>query len=98
MTREFCPTCGQVVRNKRLGVYLSPRRAEIVDMVRGHAGIRQIEIARRLGITDDNVRSHVYHTNRDLLDSGWHIVSDGDGYYLERLDAVKRRRLAKIAP
>jgi predicted DNA-binding transcriptional regulator len=93
--KEFCPTCGQIVRHKRLGVYLSPRQAEIVDMVKGHRGIRAIEIAQRLGITDDNVRSHVYHTNQGLKESGWRIVSDHDGYYLTTRPPS---RLAKIAP
>jgi hypothetical protein len=96
MTKEFCPTCGQVVRHKRLGVYLSPRRAEIVDAIQGHRGIRLIDLARRFNVSVDAIRTHVYQINLELEEAGWTIRSDHNGYYL--VSVPRRLPVAKIAP
>jgi DNA-binding CsgD family transcriptional regulator len=70
-----CPHCHQPIRGLRLGVYMSPRRAEIFDLIRsaGEAGISCASVAERLGITHNTVRSHVMQINDMLEETGYRI-------------------------
>jgi DNA-binding NarL/FixJ family response regulator len=82
----ICPTCHQPVRNARMGVFLSPRRAEVVDAIRqaGEHGIELCGLADQLGITRWTVKSHVYQINEMLAETDWRIRSDRCGYRLVR--------------
>jgi DNA-binding CsgD family transcriptional regulator len=76
MKPETCPHCHQPMRGTRLGVYLSPRRAEIFDMIRaaGDGGISCDGLAERLRVSHHTVRSHVLQINDLLAETDWKIT------------------------
>jgi DNA-binding NarL/FixJ family response regulator len=51
----------------RAGVWLTPRQAEIIELLSG--GLDHAAISARLGITEATVRSHAATASRRLVDA-----------------------------
>lgn len=80
----YCSHCGQKIL-LRHGVQLSPRRAEIFDVINHHnkrGGIRSDVLANQFG-GSNCVKVHVNHINKLLR--GWEIFcqreGSGKGFY-----------------
>jgi hypothetical protein len=84
-----CPLCGQLVRHARDGVFFSAMRARIYDIVTRNEGITTVELANRLNISENSVRTHVRLINDQLEDAEfpWRLRSAGFGYH--RIRAIK---------
>jgi len=70
------------VRHFRFGAYLSPRQIQVIDAVvaAGDVGLSQQDLANRLGITCNGIRSHVWLINEMLVHTDTKIISDHSGY------------------
>jgi hypothetical protein len=84
----YCPRCGQRVL-RRLGVMLSPRQADVFDMIQRqgkYGGIRIDTLADVFG--KSVVKVHVCAINKLLATNGWQIVckreGSAKGFYLIR--------------
>jgi DNA-binding CsgD family transcriptional regulator len=64
------------MRAMRLGIYLSPRRAEILDLIKaaGEGGISCDGLGERLGIARNTVTSHINQINIVLEETDWKIM------------------------
>jgi biotin operon repressor len=90
----MCPHCGRPVMATRLGVTLTPRQAQLFDIVYG-AGDTRITteaLMRRLGMSKTNVHVTKKAVNDKLLDAGAGYVIDGEygeGYRLVMVQPSK---------
>lgn len=93
-----CPHCRQTMRENRFGVFFSPQRIMLLDIVRGSKGISQWELSHRMGISLNCVRSHVFQINEILASTDWRLTGGGGhGYRLER-KPLEKHPLAKHCP
>jgi len=77
---HFCPCCGQRVM-LRLGVLLSPRRADVFDAIErqsNYGGIRSDALAGMFG-GSNVVKVHVNQINKILAPKDWRIVCEREG-------------------
>ena len=80
MTTHFCPRCGQRVL-LRLGVLLSPRRADVFDAIQRqnrYGGIRSDALAGMFG-NSNVVKVHISQINKILALKGYRIVCEREG-------------------
>lgn len=73
---KLCPTCGQPIHNWRLGVRLTPLKADIFDAIRsrGTHTINSLEIASQIGYDRPHVvTQHVGQINDLLEETDWRI-------------------------
>ena len=76
---HYCPKCGQRVL-LRYGVHLSPRRADIFDVIRRatkHGGIRSDTLEGMFG--KGTVKVHVSDINKLLTSVGYAIICSRTG-------------------
>jgi hypothetical protein len=76
---HYCPCCGQRVL-MRLGVGLSPKRADVFDAIHNqsnYGGIRSDVLAGMFGRAC--VKVHVNHINKMIKPKGWEIVCEREG-------------------
>lgn len=88
----YCPHCGQRVL-LRLGVHLSPRRADVFDAIARqskYGGIRADALAAMFGKLT-LVRVHINHINKLLAPNGWQIVCEREGCAMGFYRIKKRR-------
>ena len=86
-----CPHCQQPIAHERLGVVLTPLKADIVDRIKwaGDLGrsseslIRELYLDRKLvGVT--TLKAHVWQINELLAATDWVIESDRRRWFLRR--------------
>ncbi len=85
--KDACPHCGQRML-ERLGVLLSPKQADIFDMI---ARCRDIETVSWVLFPDKTktaarkcLHVHVHHINNLLAETDYEIRGDRDGFYVLR--------------
>ena len=92
-----CPTCGQTLPERRVGVRLTPRKARIFDHVKryGEEGIPVTALAAFMDMKVVTVKSHIWQINDLLEDTGWRIkpTVPRNGYRLcqLKLETANRR-------
>lgn len=90
---ETCPHCHQPMRGQRLGVYLSPRRCDVFDIIKaaGEGGASTTLIANRLGMKTGTVRATVLQINEILEATEWTIFNfPGGGSRANAYELVRR--------
>jgi hypothetical protein len=88
-----CPYCHQPVRGLRLGIYLSPRRAQVFDAVKaaGEGGISCSDLAEQFKLTRSGVRAHIEQINNLLEETHWKISNfPGGGSKSNAYELVRR--------
>jgi DNA-binding CsgD family transcriptional regulator len=88
-----CPYCHQPIRGVRLGIYMSPRRAEIFDIIKaaGEGGVSTAVLAERLALSRYTVRSHIEQINGLLAETDWRISNFPGGGSRDNAYEVVRR-------
>jgi len=89
---SICPYCHQTIGAERLGVRLTPLKAEIVDRIKAavDVGVSSIEIIhdlyrdRRLIVNPATIKAHVCQINDLFAATDWRICSDGRRWFLRR--------------
>ncbi len=75
--KQFCQCCGQPIANIRVGVRLTPLKADIFDAIkrRGPHWIKAAEIASQIGYSRNPsiIQTHVWQINDVLVETDWHI-------------------------
>src|SRR5262245_5933232 len=91
-----CTACGQPMRYERLGVHMTPLKAEIFDAIKaaGDDGVPSIELRHNFPSKTkpaalSTIKAHVWQLNNLYLPgTDWLIVSEGRGanhrWYLRR--------------
>jgi len=91
---NLCPCCRQPLPSqKRGGVYLPPRKAQIFDAIDRHPGISLLGIIAKCynGNGSINaVRVHISQINMLFLETGARVRVSGDGDNLRGCYSVKR--------
>jgi hypothetical protein len=78
---HFCPCCGQRVL-LRLGVLLSPRQADVFDVIQRQnkcGGIRMDTLADLFKGNRGCLKVHISNINKKLALRGWRIVCEREG-------------------
>jgi hypothetical protein len=82
MTKR-CSHCGQLMREQRAGIFLSPLKAAILDRIKaaGELGVSTDEIiadcyAGRRPVEVHTIKAHVWQINSLLASTEWAIRSD----------------------
>ena len=82
----LCPCCKQPLPNqKRAGLYLPPRKAQIFDAIDRHPGLSTLDIITKCyqgNGTPNAVRVHVAQMNCLFMEAGLPIRIRGDGIAL----------------
>jgi hypothetical protein len=88
---SICPHCHQTIGAERLGVRLTPLKAEIVDKIKaaGDIGVSSIEMVHDLYrdrhlVNPTTIKAHVCQINDLLAATNWRICSDGRRWFLRR--------------
>lgn len=98
--RTHCYFCGQLLKQKRMGVELPPLKARIFDVVRksGIDGILSADLMEACPIKSSPERRlqtlnvHINQINAKLAKTGWTIIGkDGRKYLIKQ----KKKGLAK---
>ena len=77
----YCPHCGQRVL-LRLGADLSPRQADVFDVIERQTkrgGIRSDVLAGMFKGGDGCLKVHISNINKKLAPNGWQIVCERRG-------------------
>jgi hypothetical protein len=77
----YCPGCGQLVL-LRLGVHLSPRRADVFDAIQRQSkcgGIRADALAGMFAKSPACMKVHINQINKLLAAKGWQIICQREG-------------------
>ncbi len=89
--KQFCQCCGQSIANIRVGVRLTPLKADIFDAIkrRGPHWIKAAEIASQIGYSrnPEIIKVHVSQINDTLVETDWHIQGErgrAGGYRLAK--------------
>jgi len=97
---HYCPKCGQRVL-LRYGVHLSPRRADIFDVIKRaskYGGVSSLNLEGMFG--KNVVKVHVSDINKLLTNVGYAIICSrtgcARGFY--RLVKIRRKSNAKFDP
>src|SRR5262245_13180419 len=102
MRERNCEACGQPLRHERLGVWLTPLKAEIFDKIKA-AGAEGIsteailasEIYRdRKHVSRKTLHAHVFQMNELLLDGDWEITSTRGR---DPVWMIVKRRMGRVA-
>jgi len=98
---NLCPCCQQPLPSqKRGGVYLPPRKAQIFDAIDRNPGITTQGIIAKCyqgNGTANAVRVHVTQINCLLMESGVHIRIHGDGKDLRGHYRIVRQQAREVA-
>jgi hypothetical protein len=92
MGAAVCQACGQPLRERRLGVVLTPFKASLLDLIRraGDLGISSDELRRELyrdhpkPPSKFTIKAHVWQINELLAGTDWVIESDRRRWFLRR--------------
>src|SRR5678815_2001993 len=98
--RTHCYFCGQLLKQKRMGVELPPLKARIFDLIKdaGEDGILSFDLLAKLPIKSalerrpQTLNVHVNQINAMLAKTGWTIVGLWGRKFLIR---QKKKGLAK---
>lgn len=93
----YCAKCGQRVL-LRLGVLLSPTRADVFDAIQRqskYGGIRVDTLAHMFAKTPACMKVHINHINKILRPKHWEIVCERQGsskgfYKVKRLEEKRQ--------
>ena len=90
-TVEICPACKQPMRHQRCGVFLSPLKTSMFDLVQraGEAGISKDELMQELyrdGPMPGSgaIKVHLCQINKVLAGTNRRIVSEGRRWFLRK--------------
>ena len=84
---KLCPTCGQPMRERRLGCFLSDTQVRVFDAVK-RAGVDGIDRTLLKGtMSMGTLRARISQLNDKIVESGYRIVCIDGRFHLTQLVA-----------